>query len=137
MIKIPQLKCPENMFHHYIIGVGMHGIRCSKKELRGTYYLKYGPYYFTLDDLKNMQKAVIMGNDPWIKTPQHEANKICGCSQLVNTIAAMNVAAHANNCTLHHIYSEFKVEEEWFLTFVESCSVSEESVKKLEESRIS
>lgn len=122
------------MIHHYIFSAGMKGMISRD---RGKIYLKHGPYYFTRDDLEKMQRAVIMANDPWIKTSQSQANEICGCKELVNTLSAMSVAAKANGCTMHHIYAEFEVSDKWFIDFVESCNTSEYAREKLERSRIS
>jgi hypothetical protein len=118
-----QIKTDPKFPHHYIIGVGMHsGLKDPKS---GQLYLKYTPVYFHNKDVSNLLDSLTLMCDSLYKgiykTTDKELLEINECSELVNTISSLKVAARANNITLHHFSTEDEIPdpEEFFERFVE------------------
>lgn len=119
--------------HHYLIGVVITNMVSSNP---GRFQLKYGPVYYTNDDIDLVAKAIGLSKDKLFKTSTEEAMKVHDCEELVVTISAMIASARANSATIHHFVTEEKVDEEWFETLVESANFVESSRRLLFESRI-
>jgi len=120
-----ELKTDPKLFHHYIIAVGIHPM--TSKEKSGEMFLKYRPIYFTNDDIESMQHAAMLTQDKLFKTSSHEAVKTVGCEQLSSSLAAIKLSAAANQCTLHHFSSEFKMKEEDFEVLIKAANISDSS----------
>ena len=81
-----QLKTEPKRPHHYIIGVAVKSMRSSDP---GKMYMKYGPVYFTNDDVSRVRDAKVLSEDRLFKTSSHDALEINECSGLVGSISAM------------------------------------------------
>jgi len=119
--------------HHYLIGVVTTDMTSSDP---GRFQLKYGPVYYTNNDIDLVAKSIELSKDQLFKTTKEEAMKIHGCQDLVVTISTMMHSIRANNATLHHFTTEDKMEDEWFETLVNSANFSKSSRRLLLESRI-
>ena len=128
------LKVDPKLFHHYLIGVSMHGIRM--KEKAGQMFLKYGPIYFTNDDVDKVLTAVMLSDDKLFKTTEKEALTIHGCKDLVSNIGSMRMSINVNQCTLHHFSSGVEIDDEWFVTMVRLANTSPSNKELLDKSRI-
>lgn len=129
-----ELKTDSKLPHHYLIGVGMHPITAGKEA--GKIFLKYGPLYFHNDDVDRLRDAVMMAEDKVFKTTQREATKMYNVGGLVGSISGMKLSASANQCTLHHFSSGFKIDDESFETLVIASNVSSSTRRLLDDSRI-
>ena len=127
-----QLNTDPKRPHHYIIGVGIKSMR-SKDP--GKMYLKYGPVYYTNDDVVKVRDAKILSEDRLFKTSPSDALLINECSQLVHSLTAMKYSAGANDCTLHHFSSEHKLDDESFKTLIKAANISKSSMKILKDSQ--
>ena len=125
------LKIDEKFPHHYIISVGMRDMR-SKNP--GQMYLKHGPLYFSNDDVKNVQGALILSKDRLFETTSQQAMKNFGCKELSVAIRGMHLAAMANHCTMHHFSSPIKLQEDWFEHLVSTANKSDRNRELLENS---
>lgn len=123
----------SNLPHHYILGVGLYDLR-SKDA--GQIYLKYGPIYFNNKDIEKVRNIVYRISDKVFKQTESEALNIEGCQNLVCSILYMQVSCKANDCTVHHMSSSFKLKDEDIVTFINSCNYSKESKQKLMEAKI-
>jgi hypothetical protein len=128
-----KLKVQPELYHHYLIGVAMKNLR---EKNPGQIFLKYGPIYFTNDDVKNLQNAILLSKDKLFPTSQADAVKVFDSEELLHSVAAMTLSAHANDCTIHHFSSKEKIDDEWFVTLVESANFSDYSKKLLRSSKI-
>jgi hypothetical protein len=135
MYNLKKINADPNMPHHYMIGVAMHSAKAGPK-LRGKLYLKYGPIYFHHKDIENMQNAAMMSVDKVFKTTSKEASEMYDCQHLVSGITGLKLAAQANEATLHHFSSEYKITDDWFKGFVENANSDEISERKLDDARI-
>ena len=128
------LKTDPKLFHHYLIGVVMHGLRAKHKA--GQIFLKYGPVYFTNDDVDKVLTAVMLSDDKLFKTSEREALQIHGCKDLVSNIGAMRMSINVNEGTLHHFSSEYEIDDDWFITLVDLANRSKSNKELLDKSRI-
>lgn len=118
-----KIKTDPKFPHHYIIGVGMHsGLEDPRS---GQLYLKYTPVYFQNKDVSNLLDSLTLMCDGLYKgiykTTTKEILNVNDCSELVETISSLKIAAKANNVTLHHFSTECEITEpeEFFERFVE------------------
>jgi hypothetical protein len=132
MTELFDIKADKRLFHHYIIGVGMHDH--IKSEKCGQFYLKYGPVHFTHDDIENVRDAVMLSKDEVFKTTSKEAAALYGCNDLISTLYSMKYACRANKVTMHHFSSECELEDDFFISMVESAHKIESFRQKLKES---
>lgn len=127
------LNVDPNLPHHYIIGVTMKEINTKNP---GKIYLKYGPVHFTNQDVENIQDAILLSQDKVFKTTTSESCKIHNCQSLVMALIGMKMAAQANHAILHHFSSKYKIEEDWFETFVDQANRNKLTKKKLMDAKI-
>lgn len=128
-----KLNIDENRPYHYLISVGIKPMVCKD---RGKIFLKHGPLKFTNDDIKNTQNASMISQDKLYKTTTREAVKMFDCEELVSSVWAIQIAAAANQCTLHHFSSDFEIPDDFWPGFVNRSNDNEEERKKIIESRI-
>lgn len=102
----------------------------------GRFQLKYGPVYYTNNDIDLVAKALSLSKDKLFKTSTEEAMKVHDCEELIVTISAMLFSAKVNHASIHHFVTEEKVNEEWFESLVESANSVESSRRLLFDSRI-
>jgi len=128
------LKVDPKLFHHYLIGVAMHGLRAKQKA--GQLFLKYGPVYFTNDDVDKVLTAVMLSDDKLFKTSEKEALEIHGCKDLVTNIGAMRMSINVNQGTLHHFSSEYEIDDDSFRLIVDLANRSKSNKELLDKSRV-
>jgi hypothetical protein len=129
-----KLKTDPNLPHHYIIGMGMHGLEDKNP---GELYLKYGPVYFTNEDIKRLGDAIMLSEDKLFPTTNKEALKITETSSLVHNLSSMKMAASVNMVTLHHFSSSFKIKDErHFEDLIKQSNKSTYIKEKLIEAKI-
>jgi hypothetical protein len=135
------LKTDPSFPHHYIIGVGINND--LRNENLGKLYLKYTPLYFQNKDVENLSNAIDLMDDKLYtqvyKTTGKEVLEIHGCSELVNNVSSLKMAAHANNVTLHHFSTEEEIKnpDEFFESFIQRANVkSSTELMQLRESII-
>lgn len=102
----------------------------------GEMYLKYGPVYFTNQDVEHVQDAILLSQDEVFKTTTNESCQIYECQSLIMALIGMKMAAKANHATLHHFSSGHMIKEDWFETFVNGANTSKETKKKLMDAKI-
>ena len=129
-----KIKTDPKLSHHYIIAVEVHPATTGK--LAGQMFLKYRPIHFTNDEVEKMQYASMLSVDKLFKTSNSEAIEAVGCQELSSSLAAMKIAAAANQCTIHHFSSEFEIDEESLSTIVKAANNSDYFKEKLKHSRI-
>lgn len=127
------LKIDPKLFHHYFITVGMADMN-SKNP--GRMFLKHGPLYFCNDDVENVRSALILSNDRLFETDQKQALKNFDCYVIAGSIRAMQLASNANNCSMHHFSSEYKIDDEWFVTLVTVANTSQYNKELLQQSKM-
>lgn len=128
-----ELKIDPKLPHHYMISVGM---RTAVDKDPGRLFLKHGPLYFTNEDVENVRSAAILSKDRLFKTKDKQALKNFNCLDLATAIRGIQLAAYANNCTLHHFSSAFVIGLDWFETLVDLANTSEHNRELLEKSRV-
>jgi hypothetical protein len=134
-----KLKVDPNLPHHYIIGVAMRDMLSSTP---GKMFLKYGPLYFTNDDVERVGDAATLSQDEIYKGIYKMSNSdICDlneCSELVKTLWGLKMAAMVNHATLHHFSCEVELTDanEFFEGFVKRANKFESERRKLHESKI-
>jgi hypothetical protein len=127
------LKIDPKLPHHYIISVGMKPM--TDKDA-GKIYLKHGPLYFTNQDVENVRSAAILSKDKLFKTDSKQALQNFKCLEIASSIRGMQLAAYANDCTVHHFSSAFVIGLDWFETLVDLANTSEHNKELLEKSRV-
>ncbi len=126
-IKMFNIKVDPDLPHHYIIGIAA---KDAHSKTPGKLYLKYGPIYFTNEDVINIKHATELVKDKLFKTTIVEAlESLDSKNHVVTTLAALRLSAQANMATLHHFSSKVPIEDEWFEVFVETAHLK--STKKL------
>jgi hypothetical protein len=130
-----EVKADPKLPHHYIIGVAIHDMRSSQA---GEMFLKYGPVYFTHEDILKVQDAALLSIDKVFKTTSKEAADIHECRGLTVALSGMRMAAAANHATLHHFSSESEIPdyENWFEGYVKSANKSKSTKRQLMDARI-
>jgi hypothetical protein len=135
-----ELNVDPNFPHHYIIGVAMHTLH---SKTPGKMFLKYGPVYFTNDDVERVGDSIILSKDKIYRKIYNmkpsQIYKTNQCSELIMALTGLKMAAQANHATLHHFSSEVEMldAEEYFEWLVDFANKPEsEERKKLDESRI-
>lgn len=128
------LKTNEETPHHYFIGVVMHPI--TDGDLAGKIYLKYGPVYFHNNDVENLRDALMLSTDKVFKTTTNEALSLYGVSNIAGSIRSMILASNANLGSIHHFSSADKLDDEFFVNFVDLANISKHNRRLLDESRI-
>lgn len=126
-------KYSKDLPHHYFFSVAMYPIT-SKNA--GKMYMKYGPVYVHNDDIDRVCRAMVRMNDEVFKQSPSEAMEIEECSELGHTMAAMRVSTVVNNCTMHHLSSREKLDDETLVEFVEMANTCADLKQKLMESKI-
>ena len=93
---------------------------------------------FTNEDVENFKQALILSQDPLLKTSIQDALKLYNCDKLSHIIFAMKLSAHANNASLHHFTFEEEMTDsnDWFNMFVETANNLPEQKQKLKEAMI-
>lgn len=126
--------------HHYIIGVAMRDM-LSKDA--GTIYMKYGPVYFTNDDVEKVGDSLTLLNDKIYsdiyKVKPKEIYEMLDCHDLIMSLIGLRIAANANAATLHHfsVSDPLPDAEKFFEGYVERANKKETSERRgLDESRI-
>ena len=131
-----KLKVDEKRPYHYMIGVGVHPMSSSK---RGQVFMKYGPIFYTNEDVEKLQSTVILKNDKMYPggITEKEAIEISGASkELMGSIRGLLICAEVNNCTVHHFSSDCKFEEEDLEAIVNAANISSSSMDFLMEAKI-
>lgn len=128
-----ELKTDPELSHHYMITVGLTSIR-SKDP--GRLFLKHGPLSFTNEDVENIRSAAILSQDRLFETSQGQCLKNFKCAQLAGSIRYIQLAANANDCTVHHFSSAFEIEDEWFVNLVDVANISKHNKDLLKKSRV-
>lgn len=127
------LKTDPKLPHHYLISVGCTTMRSG---IPGKLFLKHGPLYFTNKDVEKLQGATILSKDKLFKTSEKQALINFDCLDLVRTIRSMELAASANECSIHHFSSKFKIGEQWFIDLVRLANTMEHNMELLTQSRV-
>ncbi len=131
-IKLYDLKVDPDLPHHYIIGICMKPI---DDKNAGQIYLKYGPLHFTNDDIIDCYHGIKLSEDKVFKTSKSESMEVFDPKGILASISSMQLAARANMGTLHHFSTEYPIDDEWFVSLIETAHL--ESTKKLlKEARI-
>ena len=135
------LKADPKLPHHYIIGVAKKPV--DVLENSGEVYLKYGPVYFTHEDIKNIQSVLILSKDriytDIYKLEKRKLVEMYSCGEVLHLLYGLQLAARVNQASLHHFSSEFEIPEyeNFFEGFVKRANKKDsEEMKKLHESRI-
>ena len=102
----------------------------------GVIFLKYGPLYYSNDDVKRMSNVISRSTDKVYVQSQIEAAEAKNCTELISSISAMKISCGANECTLHHFSSAEKLNDGDFVLLVKLANTDKSSRKKLEEARI-
>jgi hypothetical protein len=133
MNDIYTLKIDEKLFHHYIFSVKAKPAICHDA---GNLYLKHGPIHFTNDDIRRVQGAALLSQDKLFRTKQDQAVKNFECGELVHNLWALKLSANANECTIHHFSSEYEVDSDFFISFVENANRIKSNREMLKKARI-
>jgi hypothetical protein len=135
-----ELKVDPKNPHHYIIGVA---IKDMHSKNRGQMYVKYGPLYFTNDDVQNVANAKTLLDDKIYrdiyKMKPGEIYVTTECNEIIMTLIGIKIAARANNATLHHFSSSYELPnaEKFFDDYVERANiVNSKEMKGLDSARI-
>jgi hypothetical protein len=128
-----ELKADKKLPHHYLISVAADS---AKSSTPGKLRLKHGPLYFTHEDIELVRSAAILSKDKLFKTSSKQALDNFECCGLAIAIRGMELAAAANDCTMHHFSSAFPVDEEWFVTLVDLANTLEHNKELLRKSRV-
>lgn len=132
------LKVDPDLPHHYIFSVGIKDMRCKDA---GKMFLKHGPIYFSNQDVERVQTAVILKEDKlyrdFYKVTQKQILEIAECSEIVNSITMLKMAAMVNNCSMHHFSTEIEIDnpEKFFVDYVENANKIDSIKEKLYEAR--
>ena len=133
------LKADPEVPFHYIIGVAMRNI--TERD-PGIIYLKYGPVFFTHEDILKVKMASELVKDKIYteiyKMRKTEIYDLAGCSELIFTITSLHHAAKINMCTLHHFSSEYELPDadKFFSNMVKRANRFKKEKKQLNDSRI-
>lgn len=127
------LKVDPKLPYHYFISVG---VRSMKNSNPGKMFLKHGPLKFTNNDVKNMQDASLMTRDKLFPTSNKEAIKMFGVGDLTHSIWAMQMAASANDCTIHHFSSDCEFPDDFWEGFVDRANTNQFEKEKIFGARI-
>ena len=127
------LKVDPKLPYHYFISVG---IRSMKSKDPGKMFLKHGPLKFTNNDVKKMQDASLMTQDKLFPTSNQEAIKMFGVGELTHGIWAMQMAASANECTIHHFSSDCEFPDDFWEGFVDRANTNQFEKEKIFGARI-
>ena len=128
-----EIKTDPKLPHHYLISVGLTTMHDKEP---GKMYLKHGPLYFTNDDVLKVQGAAIMSQDKLFKTSPKQAVENFGCGKLAVAIRGMQLAAAANQCSMHHFSSPYKLDDEWFVRLVDGANKMEHNLNLLKNSKM-
>jgi len=131
-IKLYNLKVDPKIPHHYIIGIATRSV-LSKNP--GEIYLKYGPIYFTNDDVVQVAEALQLSKDKLFKTTSEEALSGRGVSQLVASLTALTMIARMNEASLHHFSSEEEISKEDFEYLIKTAK-TERTKELLKDSKL-
>jgi len=132
-MQIPTLKIDKSLPHHYLIGVAAKPM--TSKNV-GEIFLKYGPLYYTNDDVKRMSNVISRCTDKVYIQSQLEAAEAENCTELIASISAMKISCNANECTMHHFSSAEKLDDEDFVLLVKLANTDKSSREKLEGAKI-
>ena len=135
-----ELKVDPDNPHHYIIGVA---IRDMRSKNRGQMYVKYGPLYFSNDDVQNVADALMLLDDKIYrniyKMKPGEIYKATDCNEIIMGLIGMRLAAQSNSATLHHFSSSYELPdaEKFFDGYVERANIlNSTEMKGLDNARI-
>lgn len=130
---------PENP-HHYIIGVAIKDMRSKN---RGKMYVKYGPLYYTNDDVQRLADALMLLDDKIYrdiyKMTPGQIYEATSCNDIIMGLIGMKIAAQSNNATLHHFSSSVELPDadKFFDGYVERANVPDsKEMRGLDDSRI-
>ena len=133
------LKVDPQLPHHYIIGVCMHTMRSSTP---GKMFLKYGPVYFTNDDVQKVADSLLLLDDKIYrdiyKMTATEIYHTIGSAELIMSMIGLKMAAQANDTTLHHFSCEWPIHgaEKFFEGYVERANKFDKELKGLKDAEI-
>ena len=103
------LKTDPKLPYHYIIGVAIEN---AKSKTPGKLYLKYGPLFFTNDDVKKMQLGQQLSDDhiykKIYKMTNNEIYKMTDCLTLITMFSGLFIASKINDASIHHFSCNFK-----------------------------
>jgi len=135
-----KLKIDERLPHHYIIGVAVKP--ATAVDDAGKLFLKYGPVYFTNEDVKNVRDSLFLMNDKIYteiyKMSDSQIYELTGCSQIIMSLIGLKLAAQTNQATLHHFSCkhELAYAEKFFEEYVERANKYETEKKGLRNAQI-
>lgn len=121
-----ELKVDERLPHHYIIGVAVKPATSGQDA--GKLFLKYGPVYFTNEDVEKVSDSLTLMNDKIYtdiyKMSGSQIHELTGCSQIIMSLIGLKLAAQANQATLHHFSCEHELTgaEKFFEGYVERAN---------------
>ena len=135
-----ELKVDPKNPHHYIIGVALRDMR-SKKP--GKMFLKYGPVYFTNNDVEKVGDSLVLLNDKIYteiyKMSSKQIYETVGCADIIMALIGLKIAAQANAATLHHFSTDYPLSEpdKFFKGYIERAQKYDGSERRgLEDARI-
>ena len=132
-MRILEIKTDKNLFHHYLIGVSIHTIT---HPTPGKYFLKYGPIYYTNDDVQKIANVVMRCDDKVFPQTHTEASESEGCVELLNSVECMKSSCHVNQCSIHHFSSVDKFDDDIFVGMVKLANHSNIMLDKLKKAKI-
>jgi len=131
-IKLYGLKVDPELPHHYIIVICMKTLNDKNP---GKIYLKYKPLHFTNADIVECYDAINISEDKMLKTSKSESMAMFDPKGIMASISAIQEGARANMGTVHHFSTEYPIDDEWFVSLIETAHL--DSTKKLlKEARI-
>jgi hypothetical protein len=133
-----EIKADPKLPYHYIIAVAIK-TPVGGFENAGEFYIKYGPFCFTHEDIVNFRDGIALTEDP-LYTNQYKMTKR-ECLEVTNStkfsdLWALRMGASVNNCTMHHFCSSFEIPAEYFDDLVKTAKISQETRKLLNDSRM-
>ena len=129
-----EIKADPKLPYHYIIGVS---VKTPFSKDCGQLFLKYF-LEFQHEDIEKVRTALRLSVDRMFPSgiTKSDAIKIAGCEAVVRGIAALRMAASANEATVHHFSSPAKLEDKFFEGLVQRANTNKHDKKLLGESRI-
>lgn len=127
------LKTDEKFPYHYIIGVNMKDMRSDDP---GKMVLKYGPVYFTNEDVEKVSDALTLLNDKIYtdiyKMKPGQVYETMECNDIIMSLIGLRLAAQANAATIHHFSIEVPLPDadQFFEGYVERANEPHSSERK-------
>jgi len=133
------LKVDPNNPHHYMIGVTVQPMTSSNP---GKMFLKYGPVYFTNDDVQKVSDSLTLLQDKIYtdiyKMRPREVYETMECNGIIMALIGLKIAAQTNQATLHHFSCAFPLDDadQFFDGYVERANICNHERKGLNDARI-